>query len=99
MPYPLELLKHCINLSGDFWNVCAFFLLLSSAFWVGNSCEINNVILEVTSIRGWFKLNRPLFGVCGGLNTGLNLRDPFYPGQKVDISISFLILDLRCRGS
>jgi hypothetical protein len=25
MLHPLELLKHCIILFGDFWNVCAFF--------------------------------------------------------------------------
>jgi len=56
---PLELLKHCIILTGDFWDVRAFFLPLFSAFWVGNSRGISNGILEATSIRGWFKLNCP----------------------------------------
>jgi hypothetical protein len=67
--YTLELLKHCINLSGGLWDVCALFLLLFSAF-AGTSREINNGILEATSLRGWFSLNRPFFGVCGGVNTG-----------------------------
>ena len=49
---PLELLKHCFTLSGDFSDVCAFFLLLCSAFWVGNNRESNNGILEATSFRG-----------------------------------------------
>jgi hypothetical protein len=53
-----------------------FFLLLCPAFWVGSSREINNGILEATPFRGWFKLNHPFFGVCGGVNTGLNLRNP-----------------------
>jgi hypothetical protein len=57
-PHTLALLKNCITISGDFWDVRAFFLLLYSAF-ADNSREINNGILEATSIRGWFKLNRP----------------------------------------
>jgi len=59
MPYPLELLKHCIILSGNFWNVRAFFLLLYLAFVGKKSGESINGILEATAIRGWFKLNRP----------------------------------------
>jgi hypothetical protein len=51
VPYTLELLKHCIILSGDFWDVRAFFLLLCLAF-VGKSGESINGILEVISLRG-----------------------------------------------
>jgi hypothetical protein len=40
---PLELPKYCIIFSGDFWDVCAFFLLRR---------QINNGILEATSYRG-----------------------------------------------
>jgi hypothetical protein len=47
-------------LSGDFWDVRAFFPLLFSAL-AGNSRGIKNGILEATSIRGWFNLNRPFF--------------------------------------
>ena len=56
---PLELLNHCIILSVDFWNVRALCLLLCSAFRVGNRREIRNGILDTSSIKGWFKLNRP----------------------------------------
>jgi hypothetical protein len=31
--------------------------------------EINNGILEATSFRGWFKSNRPLFGVATAAST------------------------------
>ena len=60
MPYPLALLKHCIIISGDFWDVRAFFPLLFTAL-VGNRRGINNGILEATSIRGLVQIERPLF--------------------------------------
>ena len=51
IPYPLALLKYCIILSVDFWDVRAFFLLLCFAF-VGKSGESINGILEATSLGG-----------------------------------------------
>jgi hypothetical protein len=46
---PLELRKYCFAFSGGFGMFVYFFCR-----------EINNRILEVTSIRGWFKTNCPL---------------------------------------
>jgi hypothetical protein len=49
-------------LSGDFWDVRAFFLLLCLAF-VGKSGESINGILEATSL-GVVQIELPLFCIC-----------------------------------
>ena len=48
--YTLDLLINCITFSAVFWDVRAFIL---------PNIIIDNGILEATSIKGWFKLDRP----------------------------------------
>ena len=93
MPYTLELLKHCITLSGDFWDVRAFFLLLCSALWVDNNRESNNGILEATSLRGWFKLNCP-FLFRRAFNFTDMLRDCRKSPKMAISAISHLIISM-----
>jgi hypothetical protein len=52
-------------ISGDIWDVRAFFRLLFSAF-ADRSRGINNGIVEASSIWGWFKWNRPFLCLWWG---------------------------------
>jgi len=64
LQYPLDLLKHCITLSGDFWDVCAFFCCyvqpllataekLITAFWK-------------LHLKGAVQIELPLLFMLGG---------------------------------
>ena len=78
-PSPLELLKNFITITGDFWDVRALLLLLCSAFWVGNSRNLQRH-LGSNIHQGVVQSEPPLFGVRGWVNIRLNLRNPVYPG-------------------
>jgi hypothetical protein len=67
---PLDLLKHCIILTADFWGVRAFFpaFMFSLLGWQQQRKYQRHSGSYI--IKGWFSLNRPFLGVCGGVNTG-----------------------------
>ena len=93
---PLDLLNHCIILTVDFWDVRTLFLPLCSAFWVGNSRENSNRILEATSIGGWFKLNRPFLLYWNLIPSNIDLQQFkwIFPAKFISPSCSYLYKQL-----
>jgi len=62
LPSPLELLKHCITFSGDgdFWDVCAFFLLFCSAFRLATAEKLTTAFWKL-HLLGVVQIELPLF--------------------------------------